>query len=312
MDTRIELSFRDRAILRAVAGGRAELLVGVEPDLYLDGRFCADQVAAHRLARAGLIVAAAPGTTAHRVPACLTATGRRHALGAWSPCPATASGDDQPAGRLQPIRRLAVTATGGETTSDYDFVAVSEVAWTATAAVEPVDRPALLDRLDTLVKCPGQLVAPGPYDRTEEGFAERGAGGSGTYPMTVRFRLLGEVEVLHDERRVDVGHDRQRCVLATLLVEVNRPVTVDQLIDRVWADRPPYRARNALSAYMSRLRRQLAGVPGVRIDVVTSALDAGAFIVLTPLPYASDISRFAESDGRQGTYRDGPTIPRSS
>jgi hypothetical protein len=55
--------------------------------------------------------------------------------------------------------------------------------------------------------------------------------------MTVRFRLLGEVEVLHDERRVDVGHDRQRCVLATLLVEVNRPVTVDQLIDRVWADR---------------------------------------------------------------------------
>jgi hypothetical protein len=59
----------------------------------------------------------------------------------------------------------------------------------------------------------------------------------------------------------------------------------------------PYRARSALSAYMSRLRRQLAGVPGVRIDVVTSALDAGSFIVLTPLPYASDISRFAESDG---------------
>jgi hypothetical protein len=82
MGTRIELSFRDRAILRAVAGGRAELLVGVEPDLVLDGRFCADQVAAHRLARAGLIVGAAPGTTAHRVAACLTATGRRHALGA--------------------------------------------------------------------------------------------------------------------------------------------------------------------------------------------------------------------------------------
>jgi hypothetical protein len=201
---------------------------------------------------------------------------------------------------------------GGETTSDYDFVAVSEVAWTATAAVEPVDRPALLDRLDTLVKCPGQLVAPGPYDRTEEGFAERGAGGSGTYPMTVRFRLLGEVEVLHDERRVDVGHDRQRCVLATLLVEVNRPVTVDQLIDRVWADRRHIgrvaRCRRTCRGYGG----QFAGLPGVRIDVVTSALDAGAFIVLTPLPYASDISRFAESDGRQGTYRDGPTIPRSS
>jgi hypothetical protein len=80
MGTRIELSFRDRAILRAVGAGHAELLVGVEPDLYLDGRFCADQVAAHRLARAGLIVAAVPGTTAHRVPACLTATGRHLAV----------------------------------------------------------------------------------------------------------------------------------------------------------------------------------------------------------------------------------------
>ena len=83
--------------------------------------------------------------------------------------------------------------------------------------------------------------------------------------MTVRFRLLGEIEVLHDERRIDVGHARQRCVLAALLVDVNKPATVDQLIDRVWADRPPYQARNALSAYMSRLRRLLAGVPGVRI-----------------------------------------------
>lgn len=82
MGTRIELSFRDRAIPRAVAGGRAELLVGVEPDLYLDGRCCADQVAGRRLARAGLIVAAIPGPTAHRVPACLTASGRQQALGA--------------------------------------------------------------------------------------------------------------------------------------------------------------------------------------------------------------------------------------
>ena len=83
--------------------------------------------------------------------------------------------------------------------------------------------------------------------------------------MTVRFRLLGEIEVLLDGRRLDAGHARQRCVLAALLVEVNRPVPVDQLIDRVWADRPPYRARNALSAYVSRLRQLLAGVPGVRI-----------------------------------------------
>ena len=70
------LSGRDRAILRAVENGTAELIVGVEPDLYLDGRWCADQFAAHRLARAGLIAPLGPAAVGRRVPARLTAAGR--------------------------------------------------------------------------------------------------------------------------------------------------------------------------------------------------------------------------------------------
>jgi hypothetical protein len=69
------LSGRDRAILRAVERGTAELVVGVEPDLYLDGRWCADQFAAHRLARAGLLAQLAPAAVGQRVPARLTAAG---------------------------------------------------------------------------------------------------------------------------------------------------------------------------------------------------------------------------------------------
>jgi hypothetical protein len=69
------LSCRDRAILRAVAGGGAELSGSAEPDLFLDGRCCADQSAAHRLARAGLIATAGPGAPGSRVPAKLTAVG---------------------------------------------------------------------------------------------------------------------------------------------------------------------------------------------------------------------------------------------
>jgi predicted ATPase/DNA-binding SARP family transcriptional activator len=83
--------------------------------------------------------------------------------------------------------------------------------------------------------------------------------------MRVEFRLLGDVEAVLDGRPLDTGHARQRTVLAALLVDVGRPVPAEQLIDRVWADRPPYRARNALSAYVSRLRGLLAGVDGVRI-----------------------------------------------
>ena len=82
--------------------------------------------------------------------------------------------------------------------------------------------------------------------------------------MAVEFRILGDIEALVDGHRLDIGHARQRCVLVCLLVDVNRPVSTDQLIDRVWADEPPHRARNALAGYMSRLR-QLFVCRGVHI-----------------------------------------------
>ena len=69
------LTRRDRAILRAVADGRAELVYGAEPDLLLDGRCCCDQVAAHRLAHAGLIAPLVVADVGQRVPARLTQAG---------------------------------------------------------------------------------------------------------------------------------------------------------------------------------------------------------------------------------------------
>lgn len=74
--TESTLSYRDRAILRAVDSGTAELVLSATPDLYLDGLLCSDQFAAHRLARAGLITGGRSCTTAHRVRAQLTPAGR--------------------------------------------------------------------------------------------------------------------------------------------------------------------------------------------------------------------------------------------
>jgi hypothetical protein len=75
------LTRRDRAILKAVADGRAEIVYGSEPDLLLDGRCCCDQVAAHRLARAGLIAPLVVADVGQRVPARLTAAGSAQLAG---------------------------------------------------------------------------------------------------------------------------------------------------------------------------------------------------------------------------------------
>jgi predicted ATPase/DNA-binding SARP family transcriptional activator len=103
--------------------------------------------------------------------------------------------------------------------------------------------------------------------------------------MTVEFRLLGHVEALLDGHRLDIGHARQQCVLVALLVDVNQPVPADRLIDRVWADDLPHRARNALAAYISRLRQVFDGTD---VQIVR---DRGAYLLKTDA-LSVDIHRF--------------------
>src|SRR5215472_7447379 len=83
--------------------------------------------------------------------------------------------------------------------------------------------------------------------------------------LRLRFRLLGDIGVQIDGTAVELGHPRQRVVLAVLLVDVNRIVSVERIIDRIWGTQPPQRAREALYSYLSRLRRVVAGVDGVDI-----------------------------------------------
>jgi DNA-binding SARP family transcriptional activator len=80
----------------------------------------------------------------------------------------------------------------------------------------------------------------------------------------IEFRLLGEIEARHGGEPVDLGHARQRCVLVTLLVEANSVVQVDQLLDRVWGERVPSKARESLYSYLSRLRQALPDIEIVR------------------------------------------------
>lgn len=117
--------------------------------------------------------------------------------------------------------------------------------------------------------------------------------------MTVEFRVLGDVAVDVDGQVVDVGHARQRCVLAALLVDANRVVPVPALVERVWAGRTPQSARNALSGYVSRLRRLVAATGGARLVRQPSGY------LLSVEPTAVDLHRFRHLVALARTAPDG-------
>jgi DNA-binding SARP family transcriptional activator len=54
-----------------------------------------------------------------------------------------------------------------------------------------------------------------------------------------QFRLLGPLEAAVDGEPVTLGGQKQRALLATLLLESNRIVSGDRLIDAVWGEIPP-------------------------------------------------------------------------
>ena len=79
------------------------------------------------------------------------------------------------------------------------------------------------------------------------------------------FRILGPVEVSRCGRAVPLGGPRQRAVLALLLVEANRVVSMDRLAEDVWGGHPPEGWVTTLQTYVFHLRRTLDS-DGVRAD----------------------------------------------
>ncbi|MGW7256470.1 BTAD domain-containing putative transcriptional regulator [Streptomyces sp. NPDC054834] len=104
--------------------------------------------------------------------------------------------------------------------------------------------------------------------------------------MATRFAILGTIEVRRNGVPIDVGHGMQRRVLAALLVDADRAVSADALVDRVWGEAEPTYGRRKLYGYVSRLRRALAADGtaitrerggGYRLAVEPSVVDAHCF-----------------------------------
>ncbi|WP_189275553.1 AfsR/SARP family transcriptional regulator [Streptomyces atratus] len=114
--------------------------------------------------------------------------------------------------------------------------------------------------------------------------------------MAVEFRVLGGVEAGVDGHRLDLGPARQQRVLAVLLLEAGQVVTADELVDRVWGEHAPQRARPTLYSYLSRLRNALR-TAGQDAPI---ARRSGGY-VLTVAATAADLHRFRALSARART-----------
>src|SRR5689334_23331191 len=101
----------------------------------------------------------------------------------------------------------------------------------------------------------------------------------------MRYRILGPLELWRDGRPASVGGPQQRALLAVLLLDANRVVSADRLVDQLWGERPPATARSLLQGCVAQLRRALhtgdrqplvTRPPGYVLEVRPGELDLDA------------------------------------
>ena len=100
----------------------------------------------------------------------------------------------------------------------------------------------------------------------------------------MEFRILGPLEAHEGGRPLPLGGEKQRALLAVLLLHANEVVSTDRLLDELWGDDPPAAGSTALRVRVSQLRKVLGGsgalvtrAPGYLLRVEPGALDLHRF-----------------------------------
>lgn len=76
---------------------------------------------------------------------------------------------------------------------------------------------------------------------------------------TFEFRVLGPLKVFQDGVELQICANRELAILASLVLNAGRVVSVDRLIEAVWAGSAPQSAGRQIAICVSRLRRILGG-----------------------------------------------------
>src|SRR3954447_23889860 len=115
----------------------------------------------------------------------------------------------------------------------------------------------------------------------------------------LEFRILGPLEAIDDDRRIELGGARQRAVLAILLLQRGEAVSVDRIVDLMWGERPPATAVKTVQVYVSHLRRAVVE------DVIVSSKGGYALKVDAERVDALRFERLVE-EGRAALSDDDP------
>lgn len=102
--------------------------------------------------------------------------------------------------------------------------------------------------------------------------------------------MLGQLEALQESRQVPLGGDRQRALLALLLLHPNETLSADRLIDGLWGEQPPATAAKTLQVHVSRLRKALAAAGGEGSTDILLTREHGYAIRVAP--GSLDVERF--------------------
>jgi DNA-binding SARP family transcriptional activator len=99
----------------------------------------------------------------------------------------------------------------------------------------------------------------------------------------ISFRILGPVAVLEDGEPKPLRAAKPRALLALLLVNANRSVPSERIVDELWPDDPPETAAKAVQTYISQLRHLVGEARlkhegrGYRLAVGAGELDSERF-----------------------------------
>jgi DNA-binding SARP family transcriptional activator len=130
--------------------------------------------------------------------------------------------------------------------------------------------------------------------------------------MGIEYRILGPVEVELGGVSVPIEAPRQRAVLAALLLEANRVVSVERLATQVWGDRPPSKARNTIQSLVLRLRKSITPSRSFKTNNVLITKRPGYLVLVEPGQL--DLDRFESmvATGRAAMSRGEPETAAST